>query len=662
MSVLVSSSPWRHLRHPAPFAVLLLALAGWLAWQEIGPLIAASTQSPVSNLLLVNSALPRLVVALLSGLALGLSGALFQFVLKNPLASPATLGVSAGANLALVVSMLFAPALMGLGRDIVALIGSGIAASVVLRLGARRDFSPFVLILAGLIVSLWCGAFAAILILMNDRYLAGLFIWGAGSLSQQSWQPALSLLPKLVVAAILSGLMIRPLSLLEAGDVTAAALGARVSRLRFWAIAIAVVLAALVTSTVGVISFVGLVAPALARLSGARRPAAILFWSSLFGAGLLSATDGLVLWMAGAMKDFVPTGSVTAVIGAPLLLVLLGGLKARHRPQPAAGEHRAVRTSAGRGRAGWVGLAAGFALLLVVALFVGRSPLSGGWGLPASSVIGDIMALRLPRVVAALAAGGMLAVAGVILQRLTGNELASPEVLGISAGATVGVTLLLFIVAVPTLPLQLLFASLGALVVLGAIFALGLGSRFEPERLLMAGVALSALVDAICGVIAVNGDPRAMVLLRWMSGSTYSATMGLSLTVLAIGLCLAVAALAMRRWLDLLPLGGETASGVGVDLGKARFLLFLVAGILSGAATLAAGPLSFAGLMGPHIARELGFRHAGSQIIGGALAGAGILVLADWAGRNVAFPYEMPAGLVAALIGTPLLLVLIRRR
>ncbi|WP_051228805.1 Fe(3+)-hydroxamate ABC transporter permease FhuB [Pleomorphomonas oryzae] len=638
-----------------------MALAGWLAWAEIGPLIAASAQSPVAALMLMNSALPRLAVALLSGMALGLSGALFQLVLKNPLASPATLGVSAGANLALVIAMLFAPALMGFGRDVVALAGSGIAAGIVLRLGARRDFSPFVLILAGLIVSLWCGALAAILILMNDHYVAGLFIWGAGSLSQQSWDPALSLLPKLMVAALLAGLMIRPLSLMEAGDVTAAALGARVPRLRFLAITIAVVLAALVTSTVGVISFVGLVAPALARLSGARRPAGILVWSSVFGAGLLAATDGLVLWTTGAMKDFVPTGAVTAVIGAPLLLALLGGLKAHHRPLPSARPRPLPAQGLRRGRGRWIWLAAGFLLLLALALLVGRAPLTGGWSLPAVPVFGDILALRLPRVVAALSAGAMLAVAGVILQRLTGNELASPEVLGISAGSTVGVTVLLF-VAVPTLPLQLVAASLGALAVLAAIFALGLGTRFEPERLLMAGVALSALVDAVCGVIAVNGDPRAMILLRWMSGSTYSANLTLSLTVLAVGLLLTTAALAMRRWLDILPLGSETASGVGIDLGRARFLLFLVAGILSGAATLAAGPLSFAGLMGPHIARELGLKRAGAQIVGGGLAGAGILVLADWAGRNLAFPYEMPAGLVAALIGTPLLLALIRRR
>lgn len=660
MSVSVPLSPFR-LRHPAPFAALLLALAGWLAWLTMAPLVAASGQSPVSGLLLTNSALPRLAVALLAGAALGLSGALFQFVLKNPLASPATLGVSAGANLALVVAMLFAPALMGLGRDVVALVGSGIAAAVVLRLGARRDFSPFVLILAGLIVSLWCGALAAILILMNDRYLAGLFIWGAGSLSQQSWQPVLSLAPKLLVAAVLAGLMLRPLALLEAGDATAASLGARVPRLRFMAVAIAVVLAALVTSTVGVIGFIGLVAPAIARLTGARRPAAILLWSGMFGAGLLSATDGLVQWMAGGMKDFVPTGAVTAVIGAPLLLALLGGLKARHRPLPAARPQMLAARAERWGRGRWVVLSLGFAALLALALFVGRAPLTGGWSLPPLEVIDDILALRLPRVVAALAAGAMLAVAGVILQRLTGNELASPEVLGISAGATVGVTVLLFVAAVPTLPLQLLAASLGSLAVLAAIFTLGFGKRFEPERLLMAGVALSALVDAICGVIAVNGDPRAMILLRWMSGSTYSADLPLSLTVLGSGLGLAVAALAMRRWLDILPLGTETASGVGIDLGRARFLLFLVAGILSGAATLAAGPLSFAGLMGPHIARELGLKRAGSQIVGGALAGAGILVLADWAGRNLAFPYEMPAGLVAALIGTPLLLALIRR-
>lgn len=119
--------------------------------------------------MLANSTLPRLAVAPLCGIALGLSGALFQFVLKNPLASPATLGVSADANLALVVAMLFVPALMDFGRDLVALVGSGVAAGVVLRLGARRDFSPFVLILAGLIVSLWCGALAAILILMQDK-------------------------------------------------------------------------------------------------------------------------------------------------------------------------------------------------------------------------------------------------------------------------------------------------------------------------------------------------------------------------------------------------------------------------------------------------------------------------------------------------------------
>lgn len=660
MSVSVPLSPFRP-RHPAPFAAALLALAGWLAWLTMAPLLAASEQSPVSGLLLVNSALPRLAVALLAGTALGLSGALFQFVLKNPLASPATLGVSAGANLALVIAMLFAPALMGLGRDVVALIGSGIAAAVVLRLGARRDFSPFVLILAGLIVSLWCGALAAILILMNDRYLAGLFIWGAGSLSQQSWQPVLSLAPKLAMAVVLAGLMLRPLALLEAGDATAASLGARVPRLRFMAVAIAVALAALVTSTVGVIGFIGLVAPAIARLTGARRPAAILLWSGVLGAGLLSATDGLVQWMAGGMKDFVPTGAVTAVIGAPLLLALLGGLKARHRPLPAARPQRMAASAERWGRARWVVLSLGFVALLTLALFVGRAPLTGGWSLPPFPVIDDILALRLPRVVAALSAGAMLAVAGVILQRLTGNELASPEVLGISAGATVGVTVLLFVAAVPTLPLQLLAASLGSLAVLAAIFTLGFGKRFEPERLLMAGVALSALVDAICGVIAVNGDPRAMILLRWMSGSTYSADLPLSLTVLGSGLVLAIAALAMRRWLDILPLGTETASGVGIDLGRARFLLFLVAGILSGAATLAAGPLSFAGLMGPHIARELGLKRAGSQIVGGALAGAGILVLADWAGRNLAFPYEMPAGLVAALIGTPLLLALIRR-
>ncbi|HWU64057.1 MAG TPA: Fe(3+)-hydroxamate ABC transporter permease FhuB [Ensifer sp.] len=646
---------------PAVMAAMLLVVAAGLSLLALTPVLFGHDADAMSRLVLVHSTLPRVVVAILCGAGLGLAGALLQLALKNPLASPATLGVSAGANLAIVVAMVFSPALLDFGRDAVALGGSALAAALVLSLGARQGFSPFSLILAGLIVSLWCGALAAILVLLNERYIASLFIWGAGSLSQQSWHPALALLPKLFVLGALSALLIRPLTLLETGDATARALGMKVERMRLLQVGLAVSLSAIVVSAVGVISFVGLVAPAIARLSGARRPAQILLWSTVFGAGLLWLTDEAVQWLAGSMREFVPTGTVTAAIGAPILLLLLKGMKTRpraplavqRRPHPARGKISARQRV----------LLVAVALIAVIAVCVllGRAP-NGDWVLPTGTALRDVLDLRMPRVLAAAAAGAMLATAGVILQRLTGNDLASPEILGVSAGATAGVTALLFIVSTPTLPLQLVAAVTGSLLVLGSVFLLARAGRFEPERVLMIGVSLGALVDAISGVIAANGDPRAMFLLRWMSGSTYGADMKLSTTVLVSGVFLALATLLMRRWLDILPLGPETAAGVGISLGRASFLLFLTAGGLSAAATLATGPLSFVGLMGPHLARLLGFRSARAQIWGGIAAGSGIMLIADWLGRTLVFPYEIPAGLVASLIGAPMLVLLMRRR
>lgn len=647
-------------RRPALVAGLLIILAIAFSVVVIMPAYSAARMDEMARLVLHYSTLPRLAMAIVAGAALGFSGALFQLALKNPLAAPTTLGVSAGANLALVLATLFAPALLGYGRDLVALSGSLLAAFIVIYLGSRQSFSTFGLVLAGLIVSMWCGSLAAILILMNDRYLASLFIWGAGSLSQQSWQPVISLTPKLIAAACVAALMIRPMELMEAGDEAAGSLGMRVGRWRVFQIGLAVCTAAFVVSAVGVIGFVGLVAPGLARLSGARRPGSVLLWSTTFGAALLWLTDELVQWGAGAMRDFVPTGAVTAAIGAPVLLILLR--RAKTRPQvaglPAIGSRN---VGAERSRRMIVCALTVLALLVFVCLLVGRSP-QGGWTLPSSSLLDALLSLRLPRVVAAAAAGGMLAIAGVILQRLTANALASPEILGVSAGATAGVTACLFVVASPSIPLQLVAALGGALVVLGTIFALARRGGFDPQKVLLLGVALAALVDAVSGVIAANGDPRAMFLLRWISGSTYSTDAVLSGTVLGLGLVLGAAALLIHRWLDILPLGSGSAQGLGIDIGRARFLLFLTAGALSAAATLAVGPMSFAGLMGPHLVRQLGLRRGREQIIGGFLAGAAIMMLADWLGRTLAFPYEMPAGLVASLIGAPLLILLMRQR
>ncbi len=643
-------------------ALTLFVLASLLAWHQLAPDLSRLFEQKAGydpqRLLLVYSTLPRIVTALLAGAALSLSGSLLQQVLRNPLASPSTLGISAGANLALVGVMLAFPALQGLSRDAVALFGSAAAAAVVFLIGARRGFSPLALVLAGLIVGVWSGALAAILILMNDRYLSGLFIWGAGSLAQQSWTIPLSLLPKIAILFAAALLMARPLALMELGDSGASGLGLSVKRTRIAAVCIAIALAAIVTSAVGVIGFIGLIAPRIAQLAGARQMKSQLIWSPLIGAGLLLLTDEALVLLSGASSTFLPTGAITALLGAPLLLLMLPRLKAVQRsvPSPSQNANRALHTP----RVLLLAPVPALLLLLAGAVFFGRAP-DGTWTLLAYLYWPDVLPYRLPRIAGAFAAGAMLGVVGAILQRLSGNEMASPEVLGISAGATLGVTAALFLPA-PGMAAQLGFGGIGAFAVLIAIFLFGIRSGFAPERVLLTGIALGAMLDAFISVLAASGDPRAMIVMQWMSGSTYlvDTPKAISAMMAAItGLALAFLA---HRWLDLLPLGTQAAQAIGIRVNFARACLFALAAAMTAAATLVVGPLSFIGLMGPHLARELGLRRAAPQLTGAALAGGGLMVLADWFGRMIAFPYQMPAGLVSALVGAPLLLILLMKR
>nr|WP_298645604.1 iron chelate uptake ABC transporter family permease subunit [uncultured Tistrella sp.] len=147
--------------------------------------------------------LPRVSVALLAGAGLAMAGAMLQYVLRNPLAEPATLGISAGAQLALTIATLHAPWAFAIGREGVALLGAALAFCLVLGLSAARGLSPVSVTLAGLIVSLFCGMAAAVVTLFNHDLLIGLFLWGAGYLDQGDWQTTRSLVGQVLPLALL---------------------------------------------------------------------------------------------------------------------------------------------------------------------------------------------------------------------------------------------------------------------------------------------------------------------------------------------------------------------------------------------------------------------------------------------------------------------------
>jgi iron complex transport system permease protein len=194
------------------------------------------------------------------------------------------------------------------------------------------------------------------------------------------------------------------------------------------------------------------------------------------------------------------------------------------------------------------------------------------------------------------------------------------------------------------------------------MLVLGRRSGFAPERILLAGIALSALIDAIVGILSSTGDPRAIQLLGWMSGSTGSATSSDALRAAIAAAVLVATSLLAIRWLAILPLGGPQSMALGVPLARARFLLLLLAAVMTAAATPIIGPLTFVGLMAPHIVLVIGVRRLLPAILSSAAVGAGVMVAADALARTIAFPLQLPTGLVAAMVGAPFLMVLLSRQ
>ncbi|PHM37966.1 iron-hydroxamate transporter permease subunit [Xenorhabdus mauleonii] len=604
------------------------------------------------------STLPRLSISLLVGAGLGLAGLLFQQVLRNPLAEPATLGVSAGAQCGVTLALLLAVPPDSLSMQLAALAGSVMVALVVFGLSWGQRLSPVTLILAGLVMGLYCGAVNSLLALFNYEKLQGMFVWASGSLAQHDWQIVQWLIPTLSVSLVLTLLLLRPLTLLGLDDGVAKNLGLGLNSARLAALSLAVILSAVMVNAVGVIGFIGLFAPLLARICGARQLGQQVFMSPLIGALLLWFTDQVVQWLATVWRN-IPTGSVVALIGAPLLLWLLPRLRTNgHKPTLSVIDKNLVER-----RAFWRWIILGILFLsamTVTALLFGRGV--EGWYWAQGNQITELLPWRWPRVIAALGAGMMLAVAGTMIQKLTGNPMASPEVLGISSGAALGVLALLLMTSGNVFVWLLPAGSLGAALTLLLVLLASSRQGFSAQRMLLSGIAISTVFGTLVVLVLASGDPRTGMLLAWLSGSTYGVEPIQALFTLAIAMILIGLTPLYRRLLTILPLGSVSAQSVGISLTSSRLLILLIASALTAAATLMTGPLSFVGLMAPHMARMMGFRRAMPQLVMGMLLGGSLMLLADWCGRMLLFPYQIPAGLLAAFIGVPYFIVLLRRQ
>lgn len=639
----------------AAIGFFVLSAGGQLAPSAWLRAVLASPPLHIDEIIFVYGLLPRAGVALLAGAVLGLSGALLQQLLRNPLADPSTLGISAGAQLAIVISTLFFPEFLDGYRTAVALLGAAVAAIIVFALGWRASFEPVTMVVSGMLVGVTAAAISAALTLAQGEYLMSLVTWNGGSLSQQDWSVFRILSVELVVGMVAAIVLMRPLLLLGLGDSTARSLGVGLRRERLAVAALATILAGLVAANVGLISFVGLAAAAFVRGCGVRRHFAVIALSPLVGGLFLWLCDGAVQALSGATGETFPTGAITALIGGPLLLCVLSKVRSLQTEERA---HGAVRSEAPAKMI--VVLLVLLPVVIALAMMVGNN--GSRWILLSYADATDLSSLRWPRLTAAASAGGLLALTGAILQRLTGNAMASPEVIGVSGGAGLGFAAVLTLLPAGGSDALVIGAALGGLAAMSAVLLFARRQSLPPEKLLLVGIAVSSLSSSVLAVLVAAGDQRAWQILAWIGGTAASATPGTAVFLAFLSVLVFAISMTLIRWLTLLPLGLPTSRSLGLPITASRVITLALCGLATGAASVVVGPLSFVGLIAPHIALRAGFVTAKDHLAASFLLGALIMAFADFGARTATFPYELPLGLFAALAGAPYLIWLIGRR
>jgi iron complex transport system permease protein len=268
--------------------------------------------------------------------------------------------------------------------------------------------------------------------------------------------------------------------------------------------------------------------------------------------------------------------------------------------------------------------------------------------------------LRLPRALTAFAVGGLLGLAGALLQVLLRNPLADPYVLGVSGGASVA-ALLALMLGLPLLTVDLA-AGAGALAACAIVFALAQGpGGWTPTRLLLTGVVVAAGAGSIVSLLlAMSDDTRLRGMVFWLLGDLSGSDRWPGL--LALLAAATVLCVALGRPLNVLARGETLAASVGLEVRPLRRLVFVLSSVLTGSAVSTAGSIGFVGLVTPHLVRLALGNDQRVVLAGSALLGGFVLMAADLASRVLLAPRQLPVGALTALVGVPIFLLLMARQ
>ncbi|WP_390520783.1 FecCD family ABC transporter permease [Vibrio fortis] len=283
----------------------------------------------------------------------------------------------------------------------------------------------------------------------------------------------------------------------------------------------------------------------------------------------------------------------------------------------------------------------------------------------ASNMTHQILAtLRAPRAYAGLLIGASLAVVGLLMQGLTRNPLASPSILGINSGAACFMALAAIGMPVISELNPILNAVIGASLSGGGVMILGgfFSARSHPLRLVLAGIAITALLIGLTRAALILADDMAYSVLHWLTGSLSTVDdeqWQILWPPVVIGLVLAIS---MARNLNLLALGEEVAVGLGSNIRLTRSICSVTIVLLAGASVAIAGPIGFVGLLIPHLVRPMVGHNYHVLIPVSAMAGAALVSWSDALSRAIAFPTETPVGVITALLGTPCFVLIATRK
>lgn len=321
------------------------------------------------------------------------------------------------------------------------------------------------------------------------------------------------------------------------------------------------------------------------------------------------------------------------------------------------------------------GMKKSVAVIILLALFVSVVLIAIGTGsvnIPISEVIehlfssGEsinrdiIMDIRLPRVLIGILVGASLSVAGAILQAVMQNPLADPGLIGVSSGASLAAIFIMLILPAYT-SLVPIAAFLGGMVATLVIYALAWKQGIKPMRIILAGVAVNAMLGGATSLLSVLNSDKIQGIILWVNGSL-SGRSWLDLRTIYIYIILGlILSFFCIRPANMLLLGDEKATNLGLNTNKARILLSILAAFLAGVSTSVVGIIGFVGLVVPHISRFVIGSDYKYLLPFSMVGGSTLLVAADTFARTIAKPIELPVGTLMAVVGGPFFLYLLRK-